>query len=225
MRAPVMAFGPQIITLSAKTRVSLEGLVAKWRDFAETPSPDFCIANSAFTAQTGRKHFAHRATVVAANAQELAEQLSPNGPWRRTAAVAKDAKPRIVFMFPGGGAQYPNAARSLYENNTVFRSAVEDCFKILEMGLAVEIRKLMFESTDFKRDSSVLERPTYSLLAVFIVEYALSRLWQSWGVTPDAVIGHSAGEYAAAVLAGIMSLEDAIGIVLVRGEVFETAPA
>lgn len=225
VRAPVMAFGPQIITLSAKTRVSLEGLVAKWRDFAETPGPDFCIANSAFTAQTGRKHFAHRATVVAANAQELAEQLSPNGPWRRTAAVAKDAKPRIVFMFPGGGAQYPNAARSLYENNTVFRSAVEDCFKILEMGLAVEIRKLMFESTDFKRDSSVLERPTYSLLAVFIVEYALSRLWQSWGVTPDAVIGHSAGEYAAAVLAGIMSLEDAIGIVLVRGEVFETAPA
>ncbi|MGE6708817.1 type I polyketide synthase [Hyphomonas sp. NPDC076881] len=225
VRAPLMASGPQIITLSAKTRVSLEGLVAKWRDFAETPGPDFCIANSAFTTQTGRKHFAHRATVVAANAHELAEQLSPNGPWRRTASVAKDAKPRIVFMFPGGGAQYPNAARSLYENNTVFRGAVEDCFKILEAGLAKEIRRLMFDSSEFKQDSVALERPTYSLLAVFIVEYALSKLWQSWGVKPDAVIGHSAGEYAAAVLAGIMSLEDAIGIVLVRGEVFETAPA
>ncbi len=225
VRAPVMAKGPQIITLSAKTRVSLEGLVAKWRDFAETPSPDFCIANSAFTAQTGRKHFAHRATVVAANAQELAEQLSPNGPWRRTAAVTKDTKPRIVFMFPGGGAQYPNAARSLYENNLVFRGAVDACFKVLEPGLAGDLRKLMFECTDFRQGSMALERPTYSLLAVFIVEYALSRLWESWGVTPDAVIGHSAGEYAAAVLAGIMSLEDAIGIVLVRGEVFETAPA
>lgn len=225
VRAPVMAKGPQIITLSAKTRVSLEGLVAKWRDFAETPGADFCIANSAFTAQTGRKHFAHRATVVAANAQELAEQLSPNGPWRRTAALAKDAKPRIVFMFPGGGAQYPNAASSLYENNPAFRSAVEACFKVLEPALAEDLRKLMFESTDFKQGSMALERPTYSLLAVFIIEYALSRLWESWGVTPDAVIGHSAGEYAAAVLAGIMSLEDAIGIVLVRGEVFETAPA
>lgn len=225
VRAPVIASGPQIITLSAKTRVSLEGLVAKWRDFAETPGPDFCIANSAFTTQTGRKHFAHRATVVAANAQELAEQLSPNGAWRRTAAAAKDAKPRIVFMFPGGGAQYPNAARSLYENNPVFRNAVEACFKTLEAGLAKELRNLMFESIDFKQGSMALERPTYSLLAVFIVEYALSRLWESWGVTPDAVIGHSAGEYAAAVLAGIMSLEDAIGIVLVRGEVFETAPA
>lgn len=225
VRAPVMASGPQIITLSAKTRASLEGLIAKWRDFAETPGPDFCIANSAFTAQTGRKHFAHRATVVAANAQELAEQLSPNGSWRRTAALAKDSKPRIVFMFPGGGAQYPNAARSLYENNPVFRSAVEACFRLLEPGLAGDLRKLMFESDDFKQGSMALERPTYSLLAVFIVEYALSKLWESWGVTPDAVIGHSAGEYAAAVLAGIMSLEDAIGIVLVRGEVFETAPA
>ena len=222
---PALASGPQIIALSAKTKASLEGLVAKWRDFAAAPGPGFCIANSAFTTQTGRKHFAHRAAVVASNAAELADQLSPNGAWRRTAATAKDAKPRIVFMFPGGGAQYPNAALSLYEGNPVFRSAVEDCFKVLEAGLAKEIRSVMFEAADFRQGSAALERPTYSLLAVFIVEYALSKLWQSWGVTPDAVIGHSAGEYAAAVLAGIMSLEDAIGIVLVRGEVFESAPA
>lgn len=220
-----MASGPQLFTLSAKTKTSLEGLVAKWRDFAGAPGPGFCIANSAFTTQTGRKHFAYRASVVASNAQELAEQLSPNGAWRRTSATAKDSKPRIVFMFPGGGAQYPNAARSLYNDNTVFRSAVEACFTTLEPVLAKDVRALMFEASDFKAGSAALERPTYSLLSVFIVEYALSRLWESWGVTPDAVIGHSAGEYAAAVLAGIMSLEDAIGVVLERGDIFETAPA
>lgn len=220
-----LASGPQIITLSAKTKGALEGLVAKWRDFASAPGPGFCIANAAFTAQTGRKNFAHRASVVAYNAQELAETLSPNGAWRRTAGVAKDSKPRIVFMFPGGGAQYPNAARSLYEKNKAFRAAVEACFTALEPGLAKEVRALMFEAGDFKAASAALERPTYSLLSVFIVEYALSKLWESWGITPDAVIGHSAGEYAAAVLAGIMSLEDAIGVVLERGEIFETAPA
>ncbi|WP_213268724.1 type I polyketide synthase [Hyphomonas sp.] len=222
---PAMASGPQIIALSAKTKTSLEGLVAKWRDFATDPGPGFCIANSAFTTQTGRKHFAHRATVVASDAAELADQLSPNGTWRRTAATAKDVKPRIVFMFPGGGAQYPNAARSLYENNPVFRNAVEACFKVLEAGLATDLRRLMFDAANFQEGSAALERPTYSLLAVFIVEYALSKLWESWGVVPDAVIGHSAGEYAAAVLAGIMSLEDAIGVVLERGEIFENAPA
>lgn len=222
---PALASGPQVITLSAKTRTSLEGLVQKWRDFASAPGTDFCIANAAFTTQTGRKSFAHRATVVASNSQELAEKLSSNGAWRRTAAVAKDARPRIVFMFPGGGAQYPNAALSLYENNSVFRAAVEACFAVLEPGLAKDLRGLMFEAEDFKAGSAALERPTYSLLSVFIVEYALSKVWESWGVMPDAVIGHSAGEYAAAVLAGIMSLEDAIGVVLERGEIFETAPA
>ena len=222
---PALSSGPQVITLSAKTKTSLDGLVAKWRDFASAPGPGFCIANSAFTAQTGRKHFSHRATVVASNAQELAEKLSPNGAWRRTSATAKDTKPRIVFMFPGGGAQYPNAARSLYTNNPVFRSAVDACFKVLDPDLAGDLRALMFESEDFKHGSAALERPTYSLLSVFIVEYALSKLWESWGVMPDAVIGHSAGEYAAAVLAGIMSLEDAIGVVLERGVIFETAPA
>ncbi|MBY9067962.1 SDR family NAD(P)-dependent oxidoreductase [Hyphomonas sp. WL0036] len=224
-RPGAMTSGPYVFPLSAKTKESLDGLIAKWRDFSGDPGPDFCIANAAFTLQTGRRDFNHRAAVVASNMAELADQLSANGAWKRTAATAKDAKPRIVFMFPGGGAQYPNAGRSLYKNNAVFRTAADACFAALEPSLASDLRKVMFASEDFTAGSAALERPTYSLLAVFIVEYGLSKLWESWGVTPDAVIGHSAGEYAAAVLAGVMSLQDAIAVVLERGALFESAPA
>ena len=225
MRPAAQASGPQIITLSAKTPGALEGLVAKWRAFASAPGSDFCIANAAYTTQVGRQAFAHRAAIVASDAQELREKLMPNGAWKRSAAAASGKKPRIVFMFPGGGAQHPNAARALYLRNTVFREAAETCFAILEPRLAADLRRFMFETCDGAEASAALEQPTNSLLAVFIVEYALSRLWESWGIRPDAVIGHSAGEYAAAVLAGVMSLEDAISVVLERGALFERAPA
>lgn len=227
VRPAAKASGPQVVTLSAKSPAALEGLVAKWHAFASAPPSDFCIANTAFTSQAGRKAFAHRTAVVASNARELAEKLAPQGAWRRSmaAASATESGPRIVFMFPGGGAQHPNAARVLFERNKAFRSATEDCFSILEPELAKELRRLMFEAGDIAEAAQALEKPTNSLLAVFIVEYALSKLWESWGVRPHAVIGHSAGEYAAAVLAGVMSLKDAISVVLERGAVFEHAPA
>jgi len=227
VRPSASATGPQVVVLSAKTPAALEGLVAKWHAFASEPPSDFCIANTAFTSQVGRKAFAHRTAVVAANARELAEKLAPQGAWRRSVATASaaEASPRIVFMFPGGGSQHPNAARTLYERNRVFQAATEECFSNLEPALAAELRRLMFQASDVAEAARALEKPTNSLLAVFIVEYALSKLWESWGITPDAVIGHSAGEYAAAVLAGIMSLKDAISVVLERGAVFEHAPA
>lgn len=223
-RPAAIASGPQIITFSARNKASLEGMIAKWRDFAADPGTDFCIANAAYTMQVGRKVFAHRAAVVASDSVDLFEKLSTNGPWKRTVAEASERKPRIVFMFPGGGAQHPNAGRALYERNDVFRASAEECFALLEPALAADLRKTMFSAEDIKAASQALEKPTNSLLAVFIVEYALSKLWESWGVMPDAVIGHSAGEYAAAVLAGVMSLQDAIAIVLERGVIFETAP-
>ena len=223
-RPAAIASGPQIITLSARSPASLDGLVTKWREFAGNPDADFCIANAAYTAQVGRKAFTHRAAVVASNPQELAEKLSANGAWKRSLGKAAERKPRLVFMFPGGGAQHPNAARALYERNDVFRAAAEECFRLLDAGLAQELRGIMFAAEDLAAAGAALEKPTNSLLSVFIVEYALSKLWESWGITPDAVIGHSAGEYAAAVLAGIMSLQDAISVVLERGVVFENAP-
>jgi acyl transferase domain-containing protein/thioesterase domain-containing protein len=219
------ALGPHMLTLSAKTPAALDGLVAKWRTFLNAPSPDFSLADAAYTTQVGRKAFARRLAVVARDADELAAKLANGGDLKRLTGAAADATPRVVFMFPGGGAQYPNAARKLYESNKTFRAAAEECFASMPASVAADQRSLMFEADDPEAARLALEQPMHSLLSVFTVEYAMAKLWASWGVEPAALIGHSAGEYVAAVVAGVMSLKDAIGVVSLRGEIFENAPA
>jgi acyl transferase domain-containing protein/thioesterase domain-containing protein/acyl carrier protein len=129
-------------------------------------------------------------------------------------------------MFPGGGAQYPGAARELYERLSAFRDAVEECFRVMPAAVPADLRSLMFErAADDAEAEQALERPVRALAALFVLEYAFAALWRHWGVVPDAVIGHSAGEYPAAVIAGVMTLEDALGIVVVRGQIFERMEA
>ena len=224
-RARSEAAGPHILTLSAKTPAALDGLVAKWRTYLNAPSPDFSLADAAYTTHVGRKGFAHRLAVAARNPGELAAKLANGGGLKRLTGAAATATPRVVFMFPGGGAQYPNAARKLYESNKIFRAAVEECFASMPASAPADLRALMFEAGDPETARLTLEQPMHSLLSVFTVEYALAKLWASWGVEPAALIGHSAGEYVAAVVAGVMSLKDAIGVVALRGEIFESAPA
>lgn len=225
VRARSSATGPQILTLSAKTPGTLDGLVAKWGAFLNAPGPDFTLADAAYTTQVGRKAFGRRLAVVARDADDLAAKLARGPELKRLVGAASDATPRIAFMFPGGGAQYPNAARKLYEANKVFRAAVEECFAAMPPKAPADLRKQMFETADPEAARQVLEQPMHSLLSVFVVEYALAKLWANWGVEPSVVIGHSAGEYVAAVVAGVMSLKDALGVVALRGEIFESAPS
>lgn len=225
LRAPSNAEGPHLLTLSAKSAASLEGLVAKWRTFVREPGPDFSVADAAFTAQVGRKAFPRRLAIAARDVDELAAKLANGGELKRLISTATDAAPRIAFMFPGGGAQYPNAARKLYDANKVFRAAVEECFAAMPPSAPKDLRTLMFAAEGPEQARLALEQPMHSLLSVFVVEYALAQLWAHWGVKPACVIGHSAGEYVAAVVAGVMSLKDALGVVALRGEIFESAPA
>jgi acyl transferase domain-containing protein len=221
--------GPHILTLSAK-----DAGRARWvgREMAHVPEGAVAGLLARLTLpiprMIGRKAFARRLTVVARNADELAAKLANGGDLkRRDERSAVDAAPRIVFMFPGGGgAQYPNAARNLYEVEQGFpcRGGGMLCF---DAGFSpgrsarVDVRR----PGDLEKTRLTLEQPMHSLLSVFTVEYALAKLWASWGVEPAALIGHSAGEYVAAVIAGVMSLKDAIGVVSLRGEIFESAPA
>lgn len=225
VRTPSRATGPQILTFSAKNAASLDGLVGKWGAFLDAPGPDFSLADAAYTTQVGRRAFQRRLAVVARDAGDLAEKLTRPAELKRLIGVAPDAAPRIAFMFPGGGAQYPNAARKLYEANPIFRAAVEECFASMPAQAPADLRKHMFEAADPEAARLVLEQPMFSLLSVFVVEYGLGKLWANWGVEPAVAIGHSAGEYVAAVLAGVMTLKDALGVVALRGEIFESAPA
>ncbi|HUR90146.1 MAG TPA: SDR family NAD(P)-dependent oxidoreductase [Ramlibacter sp.] len=212
---------PQVFTFSARTPESLDRLKAKWVNFLAQPPADFDLANAAFTLQAGRRAFDHRAVVVAQDIGQLRNTLQAKSHARSAIGKAAGDAPPIVFMFPGGGAHYPGAGRELL-SQPAFANAVDECFARLPSDAPSDLRAVMFE-----RDASDpgLQRPRYAIPALFILEYAIAKLWASWGVVPHAVIGHSAGEYAAACLAGAMSLDDALAIVTLRGLLFEQAPA
>ena len=218
------ADGPKLIVLSAKSQVALDRLLDKWVEFLRAPPNYFGMADCAFTTQECRQHFEHRFAVVGESAEELLAGLAlASG--RATSGVANAERPPVVFMFPGGGAQFPGAARDLYLNEPVFRRAVDDCFAAMPACVPEDLRAFMFECCNGNLAArEALEDPVRSTLAVFVIEYAFGTLWRSWGVSPAAMIGHSAGEYAAAVLADVMTLPDALGIVALRGSIFADAP-
>ncbi|MBL8152085.1 MAG: SDR family NAD(P)-dependent oxidoreductase, partial [Blastocatellia bacterium] len=129
------------------------------------------------------------------------------------------------FMFPGGSAQYVGMAKEIYQNEPVFRQSVDQCTEMLEPELGLNLCQFMYPSDeDIERAKQELKRTLYGLPALFIVEYALAKLWLSWGVKPEAMIGHSLGEYVAAHISGVFSLEDALKLVLLRGRLFERLP-
>jgi len=151
--------------------------------------------------------------------------LVADTPGGRNAAISlvRAASPvppqlRLVFMFPGGGAQYPGMGKELYDSEPVFRAEVDCCAALALKYLSADVRKALFEASS----SEAMNRPSVALLALFVTEYALARLWMSLGVQPAAMIGHSLGEYVAACLSGVFSLQDAIYLVILRGALFET---
>jgi len=211
----------QILTLSARSEPALARLRDKWLQFSADLPSDFTMANAAFTCQVGRRAFDHRCAVIARDNDGLRSALEGHDT-RRVVTDIRTPERRIVFMFPGGGAQYPGAARELYERVSAFRDAVEECFRVMPTAVPADLRSLMFEcETDDAEAARILEQPVRSLAALFVLEYAFAALWRHWGVTPNAVIGHSAGEYLAAVVAGVMTLKDALSVVVVRGQIFE----
>ncbi|MDP3759618.1 MAG: SDR family NAD(P)-dependent oxidoreductase [Ramlibacter sp.] len=216
--------GWHVVTLSARTPAALERLKAKWCEFLLAPPADITLADAAYTTQVGRRAFEHRCAIVARDFADLRDVLAAkNHPRCITAKAAPDA-PGVALMFPGGGAHYPGAGRELLAQ-PAFRRAVDECFGLMPADAPSDLRLRMFEGdAGDAAAAATLERPSYALPALFTVEYALARLWESWGVSPAAVIGHSAGEYAAACIAGVMSLADALSVVVLRGRLFEEVP-
>ncbi|MFP2909459.1 alpha/beta fold hydrolase, partial [Pyxidicoccus sp. 3LFB2] len=138
----------------------------------------------------------------------------------RSASVAQERE--VVFLFPGQGAQYPGMARGLYAAHPVFRAEVDRCAELLLPHLGQDVRELLLleDASDERIHQTALAQP-----CLFVIDYALARLWMSLGLTPKAMVGHSLGEYVAACLAGVFSLEDALGLVCVRGRLMQAAPA
>lgn len=213
-----------LLVLSAKTPSALDQATENCRAFVEA-HPEVSLDDLVYTYQVGRESFEHRRVLAFTTREELLEELEKKDTQRLISQkrAARDAG--VAFLFPGGGAQYPDMGRELYRTEPVYREVVDRCFEILKGQLDEDLSELLFPAPEKREEAAAsLQRPLNSILTIFITEYALAKLWQSWGIEPVAMTGHSLGEYTAACLAEVMSLEDSLALVVSRGKVFERMP-
>ncbi|HEY0375497.1 MAG TPA: SDR family oxidoreductase [Pyrinomonadaceae bacterium] len=226
---PQRASGPsrswQLLTISAKTANSLEAATSNLGDFlrrhTEADLPDV-----AYTLNVGRKAFGERRVVVCRDAEEAAGALSTQDRDQVfTARPREDGSAPLAFMFTGQGSQYVNMARGLYDEEPAFREQVDLCSEALRPHLGFDLRKVLFPVEEMAQEvAAQLDRTDVTQPALFVVEYSLARLLMSWGLRPEAMIGHSIGEYVAACLSGVFSLEDALSLVAGRGRLMQDLP-
>ena len=216
-----------LLTLSAKNDVALRSLAQRYITYLAA-HPEASLAEICRTAGRGRVHFNHRLAIPAESTAQLREHLQAFVQGEAmtgttTGEVPRAARPKIAFLFTGQGSQYAGMGRRLYESEPVFRAAIDRCAVALQPHLDHDIRPVMF--ADDPDSKALLNHTRFTQPALFTLEYALVELWQSWGIRPDAVMGHSVGEYVAAVVAGALSLEDGLALIAARGTLMGQLPA
>lgn len=204
----------QLLVLSAKTSTALDAMASRLADHLA----DKDLANVAFTLATGRKAFPFRRAIVAADPAEAVAKLR-----EPAKAAASNKSARVAFLFPGQGSQYPGMGRELYDSEPAYRAAVDECAALLQPHLQLDLRDTLFSldpAAETRIHQTWLTQP-----CIFVTEYALAKLWISWGVQPALLIGHSIGEYVAAVLAGTFTLPAALGLLAVRARLMQDLPS
>ncbi|HZN10057.1 MAG TPA: type I polyketide synthase, partial [Blastocatellia bacterium] len=221
---PAAARPAQLLVLSAKSQAALEATAANLaRHFRQNPETD--LADAAYTLQVGRKAFGHRRALVCRNLEEAARALEGDDPQRAASSEPPRAGRPVVFMFPGQGAQTVRMALDLYRGERLFREEVDRCSRLLEPELGFDLRQVLFP-TDEESGAAAerLKQTAVTQPALFVIEYALAKLWIAWGVRPQTMIGHSIGEYTAACLAGVFTIEEALRLVAARGRLMQQLP-
>lgn len=212
----------ELLLLSAKTRESLESATADLAQCLQQSPID--LADVSHTLLHGRNRFAERRFVVSDTAQ-ASERLSALGDGYSATQSAVNNSGRVAFMFPGQGSQYAGMGSNLYRSEPVYRAAVDRCAEILQAEIGLDIRELLLAEGDaLESAQAIINQTRYTQPSLFVTGYALSQLWQHWGVEPAALIGHSIGEFVAAHLAGVFSLEDALLLVARRGAMMQALP-
>lgn len=179
----------------------------------------------AYTFQTSRKMLAHRAYFVYGNRDELIQQLEQPLPKLSGSYVARSGKPEVAFIFPGQGAQYVRMAKSLYDDEIIFRQYADQCFELFNKHAGINLKALLFaENLSSEESETLLKQTQYTQPGLFTVGYAIAQLWMHWGIKPAVLCGHSIGEFVAACLAGVFSLEDAVRLVGARAILMQSMP-
>jgi len=215
-----------LLTLSAKTEHGLWELVSHYQSYLETHQSD-AIASVCFSANTGRSHFQHRIGIITSDQEDLAEKFAKISAAEEANGVfsgklsSNHQSPKIAFLFTGQGSQYVNMGRQLYKTQPVFRRTLDRCDRILQSYVEKSILDILYPEDSQDLNSSVIDQTAYTQVTLFAIEYALAELWQSWGIKPDVVMGHSVGEYVAATIAGVFSLDDGLKLIAHRGRLMQ----
>ncbi len=226
-----------LLTISAKSKSALRDLAISYQDFIQ--ETEVSLENICTASQTQRSHFNHRLTCIAKSTQQLIKQLTAFTSNQETAGlkestVSRSQRPfaptkKTCWLFTGQGSQYVGMGQQLYDTQPVFREALNNCAEILQPYLDKPLLEIIYESQPCKgvwiNALTKINRTIYTQPAIFSIEYALAQLWLSWGIKPDYVAGHSIGEYVAACVAGVFSLEDGLKLVATRGRLMEELPS
>jgi acyl transferase domain-containing protein/acyl carrier protein len=236
----------QLLLLSARTESALDAATANLAQYLRE-NPDVNLADVAYTLQVGRRTFATRRMVVCQDVPEALTALESLDPKRVFTHYQPDATRSLVFMFPGIGDHYLHMAKDLYEEEPIFQGIVEQCCRFLYPQLGVKLADLLYPPDEMgtnvngstvdlramlgRKEQSAsasvrrLQETAVAQPLIFVVEYALANLLLSWGIRPQALVGYSLGEYVAACIAGVLSLEDALRIVAGRAKMIQTLPS
>ena len=218
-------FPVQLLVLSARTESALDATTANLAAHLQS-HPESNLADIAWTLQSGRRAFPCRRAVVARDVPDAISALTQRDRKRMQTRLKPEENPPVYFLFPGQGSQYPNMAREIYASQPVFRKALDRCAEILGPYLQADLRELLYPGEGISDQAR--RRVTDTIIAqpaIFSIEYALAQLWLSWSIRPQAMLGHSIGEFVAATLAGVFSLEDALTLVAERGRMMQALPA
>ena len=210
-----------LLPLSARTDAALRETAQRYLAYLDL-RPELSLANLAHSAGVTRDHLPRRAAFVVGSREEARSQLlAVASGKRRTDGGTRDTKRRrVAFLFSGQGSQYAGMGRGLYESQPVFRASLDECARLLDPWMQMPLISMLFAD-----DTSVSLRETGNAQpALFALQVSLAALWRSWGVVPDAVLGHSAGEIAAACVSGVVSLPDASRLVAERGRRMQALP-
>ena len=214
-----------LLALSAKTENALTQLAEEYENHLEE-NPSLDIGDICFTANTGRSHFTDRLSILAASSSDLRDRLSrfrkgqkSQGVFQRKASGAD--RPLVAFLCTGQGSQRIGMGIELFKTQPTFRHAMELCGEILRPSLEIPLLEILYPENS---EDSPIDETVYTQPALFALEYSLAELWISWGIKPDIVMGHSVGEYVAACLAGVFSLEDGLNLIAARARMMQALP-
>jgi len=214
-----------LLLLSAKTGSALDAATANLAEFLK-PNENVNLADVAYTLQVGRGSFGHRRVLLCKDRTDALRALEAQDASRVLTLFQEPRHRPVVFMFPGQGTQYVGMARDLYRSEPVFQEQLDLCAEKLSSRLNLDLREVLYPNEAGEAEADrLLEQTFITQPALFCIEYALAQLWMSWGVTPRAMIGHSIGEYVAACLANVFSLDDALALVAARGQLMQDLPS